>query len=451
MVKITACKDRVILKKFSGGPLQLSGWGRHPQIEALGCSFESISQLSESLKKPFDYIVHGMGRSYGDSALNHRVLFSNRFNKILNFDSNTGIITCESGVTLAELIDIFVARGWFLSVTPGTRFITIGGAIASDVHGKNHHKVGCFSESVCGFELMLPDGKILPCSKKENQEFFLATCGGMGLTGVILNVKLKMLPIKSAFIHETTIPVRNLDEAFMLFEQHKGTTYSVAWIDCLAKGSNFGRSVLFLGEHAETGGLNLPKIKKISIPFNMPGFFLNRFSARFFNWLYQQTKARLQRRLVSLDTFFYPLDRINNWNRLYGSRGFAQYQFVLPKESSFKGLQVILNKVAESGIGSFLGVLKLFGSQNENYLSFPIEGYTLALDFRIQNGLLPLFNELDHIVADFGGRLYLAKDFRMSGDIFRSGYPKWKKFAAIRERCGMNQKFKSLQSRRVRI
>ncbi len=431
--------------------MQLSGWGRYPRIEAVGNTFETLSQLRASIGEPFAVIVHGMGRSYGDSALNDRVLFSKRFNKLLDFDPEKGIVHCESGVTLAELIDVFVPRGWFLSVTPGTRFITVGGAIASDVHGKNHHKAGCFSASVIGFRLMLPNGQTRYCSHTENKDLFLATCGGMGLTGIILDVKFKMQPVKSAYIREKTIPAGNLEQAFDLFEKHREATYSVAWIDCLAQAPRFGRSVLFLGEHSDQGGLAIPPKSSVPVPITAPNFLLNRYSAKMFNHLYHYAKARHRCRRVPLHTFFYPLDGVDNWNRLYGSRGFTQYQLVLPKDASLSGLQHVLGKISTSGIGSFLGVLKLFGPENENYLSFPMEGYTLALDFRMQKGLFPLLDELDRILMDHGGRLYLAKDVRMGRDLFRQGYPRRKAFDGIRRQYGLKEKFNSLQSKRVGI
>jgi FAD/FMN-containing dehydrogenase len=432
--------------------MNLTGWGRYPRIETQGFSFGTIEHLIEYLHKPQDYIAHGLGRSYGDSALNQRVIFTRRFDKILEFDPQTGIIACESGVSLAALIDSFLPRGWFLSVTPGTKFVTVGGAIASDVHGKNHHKVGCFSESVLALDLMLPDGQVLHCNREENRELFLATCGGMGLTGIILGATLRLQPVKSAYIRETIIRSHNLEEIFHLFEENQAGTYSVAWIDCLAKGDQLGRSVLMLGEHSASGQKTLPSAKTLSIPIDLPGYFLNRYSVSWFNhFYYQRSPVFVEGRLVPLETFFYPLDRIGNWNRMYGRKGFTQYQMVLPKEASFAGLQAIINKIAEAGLGPFLGVLKLFGPENKNYLSFPLEGYTLALDFKIQDRLFPLLNELDRIVVDYGGRLYLTKDVRMSQEVFRKSYPRWEQFAELRERYGMSEKFNSLQSKRLGV
>lgn len=432
--------------------MKLSGWGRYPRIPVEGYAFQDVKALREYLAGEGDCIVHGLGRSYGDSALNSNVLFSRRLNLILDFDPETGIVTCESGVSLKELIDVFLPRGWFLSVTPGTRFITVGGAIASDVHGKNHHKAGCFSDCVLSFELMLPDGSVVRCSREENRELFRATCGGMGLTGVILAATFRLQPVRSGYIRETIFRAGNLEEIFALFEQYRSATYSVAWIDCLAGGSHLGRSLLMLGEHADSGRPDLPSAKRYSVPFDFPGFSLNRISVSLFNSVYYRiSPAPVEGRWVHLDGFFYPLDAVLNWNRMYGRSGFTQYQLVLPKESSFEGLKTLLKRIGQSGLGSFLAVLKLFGPANENYLSFPMEGYTLALDFKIQKKLFPLLDELDHIVVDHGGRLYLAKDVRMPRNVFRRGYPQWEKFAVLREVFEMNRKFNSLQSERLGV
>lgn len=430
--------------------MYLTGWGRCSGVEARGFYLKSVAQLRDYLNLPQDCIVYGMGRSYGDSALNENVLLSRRFNKILHFDEDRGIIVCESGVTLAEILDIFLPRGWFLPVVPGTKQITVGGAIASDVHGKNHHKVGCFSEFVLSLELMLPSGEIVSCHRQQNQELFYATCGGMGLTGIILTVTFLLQPIKSAYIRETIIRCQDLDEILALFDARQEATYSVGWIDCLARGGQLGRSILMLGEPADSGPLARTKSRAMSIPVNFPGFLLNKYSIAGFNKVYYDIHPSfIEGRLVPLDEFFFPLDKIHSWNRMYGRRGFTQYQFVLPREGSYDGLKNILQKIAATGLGSFLAVIKLFGKANRNYLSFPMEGYTVALDFKIQPKLFPLLDELDVIVVDHGGRLYLTKDVRMSRDIFRKSYPGWEKFFRMREKLKMKAKFNSLQSRRL--
>lgn len=432
--------------------MKLTGWGRFPIIQARGRSFNNHQALADYLKSAEDCIAHGMGRSYGDSALNDRVIFTRRFNKILGFDPQTGTMVCESGVSLAEIIDAFLPRGWFLGVVPGTKFISVGGAIASDVHGKNHHQVGCFSEHVLALDLMLPQGEVVRCSRQENTSLFHATCGGMGLTGVILRAKLSLKPIQSSYIRETIIPGPNLEEVINLFEENRSAAYSVAWIDCLAKNERQGRSVVMLGEPAEAGTLILPPPKTRTVPLGLPGFFLNQYTVSLFNYFYYWLKSNfVAGRLVTLEEFFFPLDKIVHWNKLYGRRGFTQYQLVLPKDASLAGLKVILARIAAAGLGSFLAVLKLFGPENANYLSFPLEGYTLALDFKIQNRLFPFLDELDRIVLDHGGRLYLTKDVRMSREVFQKSYPRWEQFAQIREQYHLNQKFNSLQSKRLGV
>jgi FAD/FMN-containing dehydrogenase len=397
-------------------------------------------------------IARGMGRSYGDSALNDRVILTRRFDKILGFNSREGTVTCESGVSLADLVSLFLPRGWFLWTTPGTRLITVGGAIASDVHGKNHHTAGCFSEGVLSFELMLPSGAVVSCSRETNPALFRATCGGMGLTGVILTAVLKLRPVKSAFMRETVIRCRNLEEVFAQFEANAGAPYSVAWIDCLAKGRRLGRSVLMLGRHAAAGRLTRPSANPLSVPPGFPGFFLNSRTVSIFNRLYYHTRSdHIDGRRVPLETYFYPLDRIHNWNRLYGQKGFTQYQLVLPKDASREGLEEILKKIAAAGLGSFLAVLKLMGAGNDNYLSFPMRGYTLALDFKINPALFSFLDSLDRIVTGYGGRVYLTKDVRLSEESFKKGYPRWRTFLDVRETHGMMQKFNSRQSRRLGV
>ena len=432
--------------------MRLHGWGRYPVIDAETPTFESAAQAAEVLARPGHWIPYGMGKSYGDSALNRQAIMTRRFNKLLDFDPAKGVVTCESGVTLSELIDIFLPMGWFLQVVPGTKLITVGGAIASDVHGKNHHAAGCFSSSLIALRLMLPDGAVVDCSQRENRELFQATCGGMGLTGLILEATLALQPVQSAFIRETIIRCRHLAEVFEQFETFRHIPYSVAWIDCLATGGNLGRSVLMLGEHAADKRLRMPPGRPASIPLECPGFLLNRYSVSLFNHLYFNLHPqRPQNSLKPIDAFFFPLDRIAHWNRMYGRRGFTQYQFVLPKRASYEGLRTMLGRIARSGIGSFLAVLKLFGRENDNYLSFPMEGYTLALDFKIQPRLFPLLDELDRVVADHGGRLYLTKDARMQRQTLVNGYPRLKQFEAVRTRFGLSEKMNSLQSLRLGI
>jgi FAD/FMN-containing dehydrogenase len=428
--------------------MNISGWGRFPVINANPLYFENLNSLVRNIESARVVIPFGNGRSYGDSALAAKYIPMRARDRILCFDENTGLLSCESGVLLSEIIEAFLPRGWFLKVTPGTKFITIGGAIASDVHGKNHHVEGCFSECVESVSLLLPDGNICTCSKGE--ELFHATCGGMGLTGVILEARLWLKRVSSQYIEQTTIKTRDLQETFDSFEQYAGMPYSVAWIDCLSKGNDMGRCLMMVGDFLENGSLEYTGKRNFNVPFEFPCFTLNNLSVKAFNhYYYKRAPEGKSTRRIGIDTFFYPLDVIDNWNRIYGRRGFTQYQFILPKESSFDGLKEILHIVAKSGKGSFLAVLKLYGKANDNYLSFPMEGYSLALDFKIETGLFALLSKLDSIVVYYGGRIYLAKDARVSRKTFEAGYPKLDKFMEMREKLGLKEKFNSLQSNRL--
>ncbi len=427
---------------------ELSGWGRFPTVQSTLFHLKDSSELSKRAHH-FRGIAFGMGRSYGDSALAKQVIFTQTYNHFLDFDAERGLLRVQAGTTLKEMLEVIVPKGWFLPVTPGTQFVTFGGAIASDIHGKNHHKEGSFCDYVNWYRLMLPNGDIVTCSPTENTDLFRATNGGMGLTGVILDGELRLKPIQSAFIDMTTIKARNLDEILALFDEHIGFTYSVAWIDTMARGKHIGRSVLMLGEHSTEGGLLLPEPREKSLPIDFPDFALNSIGVSLFNKLYYNKNFNKQsQKRVPYRPYFYPLDAILHWNRLYGRRGFTQYQFVIPK-SERATLHTILDEIAKAQRASFLAVLKLFGKENENWLSFPKEGYTLALDFPIRNGIFELLRRLDKHVLDAGGRLYLTKDATMSKAMFEAGYPNWQKFVALRRAIGADKVFSSLQSERL--
>jgi len=299
---------------------------------------------------------------------------------------------------------------------------------------------------------MLADGEVVTCSKEATPNLFKATCGGQGLTGIILDAKIYLKKINSQYINQTTIKTKNLKETFKAFEEYQDKPYSVAWIDCLAKGDKIGKCLLMVGDFRDDGKLDYKMKKQKSIPFNFPSFTLNNWSVRVFNWLYYgKVKESASKQIVDIDSFFYPLDAIGHWNRIYGKNGFTQYQFILPKETSYEGLEEILSAISKSGKGSFLAVLKLYGKANDNYLSFPMEGYSLALDFKIEKGLFDLLDELDEIVVKYKGRIYLAKDVRVSKEIFEKGYPQIGNFRQYREKNKMDIKFQSFQSKRVGI
>jgi decaprenylphospho-beta-D-ribofuranose 2-oxidase len=430
----------------------IHGWGRHPVIDAQVHAPLTSTAVSAALNKCSEsaVIARGMGRSYGDSALAPHVISTAYLNLLLDFDQENGIARCGAGVTLAELLEVLSARGWFLPVTPGTKFVSVAGAIASDVHGKNHHLDGCFSEYVDRFNLLLASGEVVTCSRNEHSDLFHATCGGMGLTGIILEATLRLKRIASTFIDQTTYKAHNLADALDLFDAHHGAPYSVAWIDCLVTGDALGRSLVMLGSHSGYGGLAPQRKRSLAVPIDMPASMLNRFSIAAFNTLYfHRIRHSPLKQQVHYEPFFYPLDGIHDWNRLYGKRGFVQYQFALPKTAGSSGMTAILEKIVASGRGSFLAVLKAFGKENANLLSFPTEGYTLALDFKLADGLFALLEELDAMVLDHGGRIYLAKDARMSEKTFKHSYARWEEFQDTRARYGALGRFASEQSKRL--
>jgi FAD/FMN-containing dehydrogenase len=391
-----------------------------------------------------------MGRSYGDSANSLSVIQSDRLDHFLEFNELTGVLTCEAGVSIREILQLTVPKGWFVPVTPGSSFVTIGGAIASDVHGKNHHLSGTFSEHLLSFDLLLGTGEIVTVEKDTYPDLFRATCGGMGLTGMILSASIQLKPITSSQIHQTTIKASCLEAVCEQFDANHASTYSVAWIDCLASGKRLGRSLLMIGEHSHDGVLELKKQKSLSMPIDMPSSILNHYSIKAFNSLYyHRIFSKTKTELVSFEPYFYPLDAIGNWNRLYGKAGFVQYQFVLPKAVGVKGLRQLLEVIVKSGKGSFLAVLKAFGRANENFLSFPIEGYTLALDFKMSEEMVQLIKLLDSMVVEMGGRIYLTKDALMSEASFKKTYPQWEQFEEVRSNYGAIGKFASSQSKRL--
>jgi FAD/FMN-containing dehydrogenase len=423
--------------------MESQSWGNYPRIHSVVHRFDDCDSLRQLLARETQYIARGNGRSYGDSSLNENLIHVRPYDCFLDFDNQKGEISVQAGVLLAEILEVIVPKGWFLTATPGTKYVTVGGAIASDVHGKNHHIENSFCRYVAELTLMLASGDIVQCSRSENEELFRATCGGMGLTGIILTAKLNLKRITSSLIDQRIIKTRNLQETLGAFDTYKDCTYSVAWIDCLAKGKALGRGLVTTGEHAESGQLTYRNRDRISLPLNLPSYTLNTAAIKIFNTLHYNLGRRAGGvRQVTIDEFFYPLDMIRHWNRIYGKAGFIQYQFVLPLESSREGLCEILTRVSAWEQGPPLAVLKLLGDSNSNWLSFPMRGFTLALDFRVQRNLPKLLSELDELVIRHGGRFYLTKDARVSRDVFEVGYDSIGKFRALRQQYGMNHKFR---------
>ncbi|MCK5666281.1 MAG: FAD-binding oxidoreductase, partial [Thiotrichaceae bacterium] len=367
-------------------------------------------------------LPYGNGRSYGDSCLNVEgtVIDSRSLNRFIGFDEKTGILKCEACITFADILAVIVPKNWFLPVTPGTKFVTLGGAIANDVHGKNHHTDGTFGMHVLRFELMRSNGDTLLCSPEENVDYFSATIGGLGLTGFIKWAEIQLIKITSPFIRVETTAFHGLEEFYKLSEAaNRKHHYSVAWLDCASSGKNFARGLFMAGDHANHNkpAKAVQSEPKFSVPFNFPQKALNRYSIKAFNALYFNKNSLMSSGISfqHYDSFFYPLDGLGDWNRIYGKQGFYQYQFVVPS-SEKATMEKILNKIVASGLGSFLAVLKEFGDlKSPGMLSFPRSGLCLALDFANRGEItLKLADELDELVMQAGGAVYPAKDIRMS-------------------------------------
>lgn len=436
--------------------MKLSGWGRYPVADC-----RVIRARGDTLPEGA-LIARGAGRSYGDSALNPRATLDMRgLNRMLAFDPATGVLEAEAGVTLADIVTTFLPRGWFPRVTPGTQFVTLGGMIAADVHGKNHHADGSFASCVDWIEVLDAEGRLRRCSPTEETELFSWTLGGMGLTGVILRAAIRLRAVQTAHVRQRTQAAASLAQALEIFEATADATYSVAWIDCLSQGAGAGRSLVMTGEHATLGDLpprmrdrarHLPRRAALPFPVDLPALALNRHTIGAFNEIYFRRGARpaAADRLVPAQSYFYPLDAVTGWNRMYGRRGFMQFQCLLPPEASAAGLAAILRATGQAGLGSFLAVLKRMGP-GRGGLSFPGPGYTLALDFPVSDRSLALMRDLDAIVIDHGGRFYLAKDARMSAATLRRTDPRADQFADWRRRSGAAARFRSAQSERLEL
>jgi FAD/FMN-containing dehydrogenase len=418
---------------------QFESWGRYPRLESRVEPLFWMDDFPRATRLPLDVLAVGMGRSYGDVCLleDGTLLSTRRLDRFIHFDSATGLLRCESGTTLAEILRVFVPRGWFLPVTPGTKYITLGGAIANDVHGKNHHVAGSFGNHVPRFELARSDGSRMICSPEENAEMYAATIGGMGLTGLITWAEVRLRPIASRRIRYDSVKFHGIDEFLALAGANRHAECTMAWIDCISGGRNFARGIYMLGDHSEVLEPMKPSRKpRLSVPFDFPRWVLNRYSMRTFNELYYRKQFRRQKSgLVDYEPFFYPLDGILHWNRIYGKRGFLQFQCVVPWKYGRDGIEAILQAISESGLASFLAVLKVMGEvPSRGIMSFPQPGITLALDLVIEPEItFPLFNRLAEMTRELGGRLYPAKDARMTGPQFRAFYPEWEEFASHRD------------------
>ncbi|GMO34577.1 FAD-binding oxidoreductase [Bradyrhizobium sp. TM233] len=434
----------------------VSGWGRFPVVDSDVLRPRSFAAVGEAVSA--GTVARGNGRAYGDAAIGAvRTVTMTGFDRIRSFDAVTGRIRLEAGVLLSDLIDTFGPRGFLPFVVPGTRFVSIGGAIAADVHGKNHHCEGGFGRYVDSLLLRTGQGEVIEASREQNSDAFFATVGGMGLTGIILEATIRLRRVETGWIRERVISASDLDAAMRALEAGDAATYSVAWIDCVARGRDLGRSLIYLGEHAGRGELAegadvfpLGKESRLSVPVDLPSMALNRTSVRAFNELYYRMGARRAgaSHVVSLYPYFFPLDSISAWNRIYGKRGFLQHQCVIPQAGARAVLGDILDRVARRGDASFLAVLKKLG-QGDGILSFPLPGYTLALDFPVKGDILNFLDEIDRLVVAAGGRLYLAKDARQSRATFVAGYPALQRFNAIRKSLDPAGNIRSKLSQRL--
>ncbi len=422
------------------GPAPFESWGRYPTYGAnmiplhWQSDFPSVTNGLHNGALPV-----GMGRSYGDVCLleDGNLLLTTGMNRLIDFDPETGLLTAEAGITLAQILDFAVPRGFFLPVSPGTKYVTLGGAIANDIHGKNHHLAGTFGNHITKFELVRSDGTRKLCSPTENLDFYAATIGGLGLTGFISWATLRLKPIVSRMIDYEGIQFHGIDEFLDLTNQSKDIEYTVSWVDVTSTGRNFCRGIFMQGDHSTKRDELKPSPEpKLVFPFEAPGFVLNSVSVSLFNTAFFH--KQINKRVVALqdyEPFFYPLDKVLHWNRMYGKGGLLQFQYVIPWEHAREGTVAILKEVAKSGLASFLAVLKAFGDvPSPGLMSFPKPGITLALDFPIKpDKSFPLFNRLADMVLEYGGHLYPAKDAAMTAAQFQAFYPQWQQFARYRD------------------
>jgi decaprenylphospho-beta-D-ribofuranose 2-oxidase len=432
------------------------GWGHYPVIKGVRALPDTPQELVQNWHKmPFYTVASAMRRSYGDAALLSSGLMISPLAWQEIYALEDGILSCEAGCTLDSILQFIVPKGWFLPVTPGTKWISIGGAIASDVHGKDHFVSGAFSNYVLSFELLSASGEVVLCSRNQNAHLFWATLAGYGLTGIILSVKLRLKRIPSTSLKQSCYKVHDLAEMLHLFEQKsKENPFAVAWIDALAKNEHLGRGHLLLANWVE----QMPQHKqyvahknqRITIPPVFSGKLLNHASVKAFNTLfYHKQQAIAKNHVLHYNPYFYPLDKFEKWYRLYGKSGFVQYQFVLPQEAVQEGMKTILARISTAGFGAFLGVLKKMGNADNPLLAFPMQGYSLALDFKRERRLLAFLSQLDQMVIDYGGRVYLAKDARLDAESFAKMYPNAEKWKQIKAQIDPQNRFQSELSKRL--
>lgn len=438
---------------------ELTGWGAHLRAQCRYTAPETPREIANSLDRR-GTIPRGLGRSYGDPALNSggQVLGLCRLDRYIAFDEASALLTCEAGVSLARIIEDFAPRGFFPMITPGTKYVTVGGCIANDVHGKAHHVDGSFNTCVESMSVLLASGEIVNANRGENADLFWGCFGGMGLLGIVLTASIRLRRIESVYFKSRSLRVDNLESMLELLEQHdRQFPYSLAYIDPFATGARLGSGVLKLGDHASASELPpalarrryaVTGASKVRVPFTLPEFTLNPLSMRAVNTVLKW-KLTQHPPFEHYDQFIYPLDWIGDWNRGYGKRGFTQYQFVIPFEDGLRHMREILGAIVSSGRLPFLNVFKRLGAECPGPLSFAREGYTLAIDFPMRNQTAELIHRLDAMVHEAGGRIYLGKDALVLAPMFRSMYPRMPEWLAIKAKYDPQNVFVSDLARRV--
>ena len=430
----------------------MKGWGGYPIVSANVFRPERVGDLIGIINRvKGTYLARGAGTSYGDASINNEGLNIDmrRLNKMFHFDAISGVLHCQSGVVLQDIIKTFLRKGWFLHVTPGTQRATVGGCVACDAHGKNW-KGGSFHNCVTGLRLMLYDGSIIYCDANENSDIFVATCGGMGMTGIILDVHLKLKKISSSYMDVEAIRFSNLEELFELqkasLDSHE---YLFSWLDTHKEGESMGRGILQRANHCVDGDLQYKEKRRVSLPFHMPNLTVNKYSVVAFNHIYYAMARNDDKSRLHLNDFFYPLDGFANWYKIYGKKGFIEYQVVIPTDQAYETIFELLRTITKSKLGSTIAAVKPL-IQSDGLMSFPMDGFTLAVDFIRSGSLWDLLDKLDKIVIASGGKVYLAKDARLSEESFRTMYSNsLDKWELIREKYGVRDGFKSMMFNRI--
>lgn len=435
---------------------KIAGFNQYPQQNCHIFRPEKYHDLF-NFQKPI--IARGCGKSYGDCALQKdaNVLHTIRLNRFISFDKNSGILTAEAGTTLLEILNLIVPQGWFLPVVPGTQLVTLGGCVANDIHGKNHVLQGSLGKHILWLELITSKQEAIRCSPQENSDIFFATIGGLGLTGIISAISIQLMPITSDYMQVKNQPAANLEELLQLFTDDIVSPYQVAWLDGFATGKDLGRGIMMHAQHAESTLVPTPTRKrkaknKLTVPFQCPSWLLNSKLLKFYNDFYFKQQSKKFNYLSSYVDFFFPLDHIEDWNKLYGKRGFVQYQFVVPQNIAYATTHKILAKLQQAKFNPNLCVVKKFGKHEQGLLSFPQPGITVAMDIALKNpSLFKLLDELDNIVIENGGRVYLAKDARLSVTAFRRMYPNFLAWHQQKKMIDPQNQFVSSLSQRLEL